>query len=96
MGILDNLKAKLAPAKDKAAGLAKEHGDKIDHGLDKVARTVDQRTKGKYSEKIQSGTGKAKEGLHRFTGKDEGTPGTDSTGTPPAPGAGGPKSPPAG
>lgn len=94
MGILDTLKAKLSPAKDKAAGLAKEHGDKIDHGLDKVARTVDHRTKGKYSDKIQSGTGKAKESLHRFAGKDEGTPGADGHNMPPSPGSGGPQSPP--
>lgn len=95
MGILDNLKAKLGPAKDKAAGLAKEHGDKIDHGLDKVARTVDQRTKGKYSDKIQSSTGKAKDGLHRFAGKDEGTPGAEGgDNPPPTPGPGGPQSPP--
>ncbi|MDI3402525.1 antitoxin [Streptomyces sp. B-S-A6] len=93
MGLLDKMKAKLGPAKDKAVGLAKEHEEKIDHGLDKVARTVDQKTKGKYSEKIQSGTGRAKEGLHKFAGKDDGTggtQGTDDTGTPPAPGAGGP------
>ncbi|MFM9371801.1 antitoxin [Streptomyces sp. Da 82-17] len=90
MSFLNKLKDKLAPAKDKAAGLAKEHGDKIDHGLDKVARTVDQKTKGKYSDKIQSGTGKAKEGLHRFADKGDGTTGgakgpDDPGTTPPAP-----------
>ncbi|MEV8526444.1 antitoxin [Streptomyces sp. NPDC006692] len=76
MGFLDNLKAKLAPAKDKVSDLAQQHGDKIDHGLEKAARLVDEKTKGKYSDKIQSGTGKAKEALDRISHKDGG-------GTPP-------------
>ncbi|MFC7302654.1 Rv0909 family putative TA system antitoxin [Streptomyces monticola] len=97
MGLLDTLKAKLAPAKDKVSGLAKEHGDKIDQGLDKVAKTVDEKTKGKYSDKIQTGTGKAKDALDRIA-KDEGTPPSPGAGgTPPSPGSGGtPPSPPAG
>ncbi|MEE1751680.1 antitoxin [Streptomyces sp. SP18CS02] len=78
MGLLDSLKAKLAPAKDKVSGLAQQHGDKIDHGLDKAARLVDQKTKGKYSDKIESGTGRAKHALDRIAHKDDG-------GTPPTP-----------
>jgi hypothetical protein len=77
MGFLDTLKAKLAPAKDKVSDLAQQHGDKIDHGLDKAAKLVDEKTKGKYSDKIESGTGKAKEALDRIAHKDGG-------GTPPA------------
>ncbi|MGW2817569.1 antitoxin [Streptomyces sp. NPDC001415] len=77
MGFLDTLKAKLAPAKDKVSDLAQQHGDKIDHGLEKAAKLVDQKTKGKYSDKIESGTGKAKEALDRISHKDGG-------GTPPA------------
>lgn len=77
MGFLDTLKAKLAPAKNKVSGLAQQHGDKIEHGLDKAAKTVDQKTKGKYSNKIVTGTGKAKDALGRIAHKDDGT-------TPPA------------
>ncbi|MFD3725180.1 antitoxin [Streptomyces sp. NPDC058671] len=84
MGLLDSLKAKLSPAKDKVADLAQQHGEKIDHGLDKAARMVDEKTKGKYSGKIQSGTGKAKEALDRIGHKDDATPGT---GTAPGQGA---------
>ncbi|MFI6686018.1 antitoxin [Streptomyces sp. NPDC050485] len=76
MGFLDNLKAKLAPAKDKVSDFAQQHGDKIDHGLEKAAKLVDEKTKGKYSDKIESGTGKAKEALGRISHKDDG-------GTPP-------------
>ncbi|MFJ8309663.1 MULTISPECIES: antitoxin [unclassified Streptomyces] len=78
MGFLDNLKAKLAPAKEKVSDLAQQHGDKIDHGLEKAAKLVDEKTKGKYSDKIESGTGKAKEALGRISHKDDGG------GTPPA------------
>ncbi|APE24330.1 antitoxin [Streptomyces venezuelae] len=81
MGLLDSLKAKLAPAKDKVADLAQQHGDKIDHGIDKAARLVDEKTKGKYSDKIHSGTDKAKDALDRIGHKDDGTPGTGTPGS---------------
>ncbi|KOU44290.1 MULTISPECIES: antitoxin [unclassified Streptomyces] len=80
MGFLDTLKAKLAPAKDKVSDLAQQHGDKIDHGLDKAAKLVDEKTKGKYSDKIESGTGKAKEALDRISHRDGGgTPPTSAS-----------------
>ena len=78
MGFLDSLKAKLAPAKEKVGDLAHQHGGKIEQGLDKAARTVDQKTKGKYSDKIVSGTQKAKDAVDRLGHKNDG-------GTPPAP-----------
>ncbi|MFI9167799.1 antitoxin [Streptomyces lincolnensis] len=84
MGLLDNLKAKLTPAKDKVSGLAQQHGDKIQHGLDKAAKVVDEKTKGKYSDKIQTGTGKAKGAMDRLAHKD-GTDAGGATDTPPAP-----------
>ncbi|MFD7810438.1 antitoxin, partial [Streptomyces cellulosae] len=74
MGLLDNLKAKLGPAKDKVSGLAQQHEDKIQHGLEKAAHTVDRSTKGKYSDKIQSGTGRAKEAVDRFAHKHDSGP----------------------
>lgn len=74
MGFLDNLKARLGPAKekvgDKVGDLAHQHGGKIGQGLDKAARTVDEKTKGKYSDKIQSGTRKAKDTVDRLGHKD--------------------------
>jgi len=79
MGLLDNLKAKLAPAKGKVSDLAQQHGGKIEHGLDKAAKAVDKKTKGKYSDKIQTGTGKAKHAMDRLAHKEGGgsTPPTD-------------------
>ncbi|MGW0757893.1 antitoxin [Streptomyces sp. NPDC002814] len=83
MGLLDKMKAKLAPAKDKVSGLAQQHGDKITHGLDKAAETVDKKTKGKYSGKIQSGTGKAKGAMDRLAHKDDTGTGDAPTTPPP-------------
>ncbi|MFH9263404.1 antitoxin [Streptomyces sp. NPDC017546] len=95
MGFLDNLKAKLGPAKDKVGDLAQQHGGKIEQGLDKAARTVDQKTKGKYSDKIDSGTRKAKEAVDKLGHKDGGTPGTPGApGSPDTPGNPGSTPPP--
>ncbi|MFD7866578.1 antitoxin [Streptomyces sp. NPDC057682] len=80
MGLMDSLKAKLGPAKDKISDLAQQHGEKIDQGLDKAARTVDEKTKGKYSDKIVSGTQKAKDAREKLSHKD-------GDGKPPAPGS---------
>ncbi|WP_333764424.1 antitoxin, partial [Streptomyces sp. IBSBF 2390] len=71
MGLMDNVKAKLAPAKDKVSDLARQHGGKVQHGIDKAAKAVDERTKGKYSEKIHAGTGKAKEAMDRLAHKED-------------------------
>ncbi|MFE1861133.1 antitoxin [Streptomyces anandii] len=78
MGLLDNMKARIGPAKDKVADLAQRHGGSIGHGLDKAAKLVDEKTKGKYSDKIHAGTGKAKHAMDRLahrggTGPDTGT-----------------------
>ncbi|MFI6460013.1 antitoxin [Streptomyces sp. NPDC050528] len=78
MGLMDSLKAKLAPAKDKVSGLAQQHGGKIENGLDKAAKMVDEKTKGKYSDKIQTGTGKAKDAMDRLAHQGD----TGSTGAP--------------
>lgn len=71
MGLLDNMKARLGPARDKVSDLARRHGDKVHHGLDKAAKAVDDRTKHKYTDKIQAGTGKAKGAMDRLAHRDE-------------------------
>ncbi|MGW3955992.1 antitoxin [Streptomyces sp. NPDC004752] len=84
MGLFDNVKAKLGPAKDKVSDLAQQHGGKIQDGLDKAAKVVDEKTKGKYSDKIHAGTDKAKDAMERLAHKggseaDGGTSGTAGT-----------------
>ncbi|WP_037886334.1 antitoxin [Streptomyces viridochromogenes] len=85
MGLLDNLKAKLAPAKDKVSGFAQRHEEQVQHGLDKAAKVVDERTKGRYSDKIQTGTGKAKGAMDRLAHKGDDTATGSSTPPPDSP-----------
>ncbi|MER5480787.1 antitoxin [Streptomyces sp. NPDC002734] len=77
-GFLDNLKNKLGPAKEKVNDLASRNQDKIQDGIDKAARKVDERTKGKYADKIERGSGKAKETAARMA---EPRPGQHGHGT---------------
>jgi hypothetical protein len=85
MGLLDNLKAKLNPAKDRVSGLAQQHGGRITHGLDKAAKVVDEKTKGKYSNKIQTGTGKARNAMDRLAHKDDTGAGSGTPAPPDSP-----------
>ncbi|MEU2835307.1 antitoxin [Streptomyces lavendulae] len=64
MGLLDSLKAKLSPA--KVGNLAQQHEAGIGEGLDKVAKAVDSKTKGKYRSHIADTTGKAKDALGKI------------------------------
>ncbi|MEU0785316.1 antitoxin [Streptomyces sp. NPDC006173] len=72
MGLMDSLKAKLEPAKDKVSGLAQQHGHKVNDGLEKAAKVVDEKTKHKYSDTIRTGTGKAKDAMDRLAAKEGG------------------------
>lgn len=83
MGLLESLKTKLTPAKGKVSHLAQQHGGKIEQGLDKAAKLADKKTKGKYSDKIQTGTGKAKGALDRLAHKEG--DGREGGATPPPP-----------
>ncbi|MFE9172344.1 antitoxin [Streptomyces kebangsaanensis] len=98
MGLLDNMKARIGPAKERVSNLAQRHGGTIGQGLDRAAKLVDEKTKGKYSERIQAGTGKAKDAVDRLAHKggedgrspekgtapeSGGTPGGASTPAPP-------------
>ncbi len=65
MGFLDKLRGRAKTAVD-------QHGDKIAGGIDKAAAMADKKTKGKYTDKIQRGTGKTKEALDRLDDKNDG------------------------
>ncbi|WP_052397071.1 antitoxin [Streptomyces sp. NRRL F-5123] len=71
MSFMDTLKDKLGMAKGKAGGLARQHGDKIESGIDKAAQVADSKTGGKYSDKISSGAGKAKGAAQNLSGKGD-------------------------
>jgi hypothetical protein len=65
MGFLSDIKSKLTKTVDS-------QGDKIiGDGLDKAADLVDEKTDGKYADKIDSGVDKAKDALDNLDGKDD-------------------------
>ncbi|MFI9644724.1 antitoxin [Streptomyces sp. NPDC052040] len=68
MGLVDNLMAKVS-------NFAHQHEEKVDRGLDKAAKMIDEKTKGKYSGKIDTGTGKAKHAMERIAHRDTGPAG---------------------
>ncbi len=65
MGFLDKLKKQATKAVD-------QHGEKVADGIDKAAGVVDKQTKGKYTDKIETGRGKAKDALDKLDGKNDG------------------------
>ncbi|MGW5098515.1 antitoxin [Streptomyces nodosus] len=72
MGLVDNLKAKVTE-------FAQQHEGKVDRGLEKCAKMIDDRTKGKYSDKIHTGTDKAKVAVERIAHRDDGPGGGGGT-----------------
>jgi len=70
MSFMNTLKDKLGMSKGKAGDLAQQHGDQINQGVDRAGRTLDDKTGGKYSDKIDTGTDKAKDAMENL--KDEG------------------------
>jgi hypothetical protein len=61
MGFMDKVKAMLG-----------QHGDKVSKGIDKAAQVADSKTKGKYSDKIRSGSAKAKDAANRLGSEGKG------------------------
>jgi len=59
MGLMDTLK-----------GLIKGKGEKIDGAIDKVGDVVDDKTGGKYTDKIESAQEKAKDVVDKIEGDE--------------------------
>ncbi|GAA1478166.1 hypothetical protein GCM10009623_26120 [Nocardioides aestuarii] len=68
MSFLDKFKG----LKGKAQDAVDQHGDKISQGIDKAAKLADEKTQGKYSEKIDTAQQKSKEALEKLDGKQDG------------------------
>jgi VIT1/CCC1 family predicted Fe2+/Mn2+ transporter len=66
MSFMDTLKEKLGMSKGKADDMTREHGDKVDQGIDKAGQAADSRTGGKHSSQIDSGADKAKDAAHDY------------------------------
>jgi hypothetical protein len=67
MGFLDK-------AKQMLTGKVDEHGDQIAGGIDKAADVADEKTGGKYTDKIDTGAEKAKDGFDSLDGKNDDIP----------------------
>jgi hypothetical protein len=54
---------------DKLSGMLKGKGKQVDDAVDKAADVIDDKTGGKYTEKIDSVADKAKDAADRFDEK---------------------------
>ncbi len=71
MGFLDDVKKTAGKVADTANDLADEHGDQAKDALDKAADVVDDKTKGKYSDKIAKGAESAKGAIDKMAKDDK-------------------------
>jgi len=77
MGIADKLK----DLKTKAVDATAEHSDKIHEAVEKAAATADERTGGKYTERIHKAGAKAGSLVDGFAGSEQ-RPDASSADTP--------------
>lgn len=97
MGLLDSVKKAANAAREQAGELAGKHSDTIDRAIDKGGSMIDQRTHGKYSDKISKAQGAARNAADKVAAEsgpasDAEAPGPVSS--PPPPSAGTPPPPP--
>lgn len=71
MGFLDKLKKSATKATDTVNNLADEHGDKAKDAIDKAADVVDDKTKGKHTDKVTKGADAAKGAIDKMAGDGE-------------------------
>lgn len=71
MGFLDDMKETAEKAADAVNDLADEHGDEAKKALDKAADVVDDKTGGKYTDKIETGVDKAGEAIDKMAADDK-------------------------
>jgi MT0933-like antitoxin protein len=84
--ILDKAKELAEEVGDKVKGMITEHHEKIDNAVDKAGDFIDDKTKGRFSDKIGKATDAAHNAVTKLSGNDQ--PG-DTGAKPPTGGAGG-------
>ena len=90
MSAFDNLKGKASGLFDKAADAVRGHEDQVKQGIAKAGDFIDQKTGGKYADRIDSVQQKAGDAVNRLGSQDRpGETGT-TTGTTPGSGTGTP------
>jgi hypothetical protein len=86
MGVLDTVKGWFGGGKAKVQGTVSTHADTIKGGIDKAGNVVDDKTHGKYTDKVTAAQEKGKEIVDGLAGgKPDGGPETNDTPEPPAP-----------
>lgn len=70
---------------DKAGDLAREHHDKIEQGIEHAGNFADEKTGGKYADKVDQAQDFANERLDQFGGPDNGAGPDDIPPTTPVP-----------
>ncbi len=70
-GLFEKAKKAAEGLKGKAGGLARDHGDKIDQGIDRLAQEADKRTGGKHKGRILDARERAKDAVDALARDDE-------------------------
>ncbi|KYH45509.1 antitoxin [Branchiibius sp. NY16-3462-2] len=68
MGLLDDAKDKLEEAKDKVEEFIHEHKDEANDSVEKAGDFVDEKTGGKYADKVDQAQSFAKEQVDKLDG----------------------------
>jgi hypothetical protein len=55
---------------DKVKGMFRQHGDKAEGGIDRAGDTIDDRTGGKYADKVDQGQDAARDALRKLDGDE--------------------------
>lgn len=71
MSIFDELKGKAAELKDKASGIIHDNSEKISGAIDHAGDFVDDKTGGKFADKIDKAQDGAKGLLDKVDGEDQ-------------------------
>ncbi len=69
MGFLDKAKGMLGGAKDKVDDLADTHGDKMKDGVAKAGDVIDDKTGGKFADKVEMAEEKATDAIDKLQDK---------------------------
>ena len=59
---------------DKVSGMVDEHAERIDQGIDQAGTFADEKTGGRFSEQIDTGADRVRDGLDGLDGKDDDFP----------------------
>jgi hypothetical protein len=61
MSFMNTLKDKLGMSRGRADDSPRQHGDKVERGMDTTTQTLDSKAGGKYSDRADSGTEQPKD-----------------------------------